>query len=101
MIVQRGNGTYSHEAAAKYLAEFNLNTHMAHYVAKKLHLRPNDILDTWGVAELLVAYGQYQNEDAAERYAEWKARYASDHKAIPPQPKKYAVRFIGLKELRE
>lgn len=85
----------------RYLAEFNLNTHMAHYVAKVLHIRPNEILDTWGVPELLVAYGQYQNEDAAERYANWESFYGSKKGATPPKPRKYAVRFIGVREMQE
>ena len=72
---------------------------MAHYVGKVLHIRPSEILDTWGVAELIVAYGQYANEAAAENYAVWKAHNTKDYKA--PKPREYAVRFIGLRELQE
>ena len=41
---------------------------MAHYVGKTLNIRPNEILDTWGVPELIVAFGQYANEVAAQNY---------------------------------
>ena len=73
---------------------------MAHYVSKVLHIRPSEILDTWGVAELIVAYGQYMNETAMENYRSWEAM-TSKHTGPPPPPKKYAVRFIGVRELRE
>ena len=45
---------------------------MAHYVAKKLHLRPSDILDHWGVCELIVAYGIYANEESMKHFYEIK-----------------------------
>lgn len=84
----------------KYFADFDLYTYMAHFVAKTLHIRPNEILDTWGVPELLVAYGQYANELADENYQQWKAVHLPDRETKKP-PKKYAVRFIGLRELEE
>ena len=46
---------------------------MAHFVAKELHQRPNDILDHWGVPELIVAFGQYANERSNQNYEEWKS----------------------------
>ena len=73
---------------------------MAHYVGKLLHIRPSEILDTWGVAELLVAYGEYANEAANENYETWKAYNLPQPKNKVP-PKKYVVRFIGLKELED
>lgn len=39
---------------------------MAYFVAKELNLRPIDILTTWTVEELLVAYGVYSNQKSAE-----------------------------------
>lgn len=75
-------------------------TSMAHYVGKVLHIRPNEILDSWGVAELIVAYGQYANEVADENFQSWKSIHMpSKDKNIPP--KRYAVRFIGVKELED
>ena len=74
---------------------------MAHFVGKILHIRPNEILDTWGVPELIVAYGQYANELADENYQQWKSAddakkgIKKDH--IPPR--RYVVRFMGLREL--
>lgn len=73
---------------------------MAHFVAKILHMRPNDILDGWGVPELIVAYGQYANEVADENYQGWKTRQRAKTKGWePPEPKRYIVRFIGVKEM--
>jgi len=88
------------EAQKNYFADFNLYTHMAHYVGKVLHIRPNDILDTWGVPELIVAYGEYVNEMADEQFKQWKAQN-SPHKGPPPPPPRYIVRFIGVKELED
>lgn len=73
---------------------------MAHFVAKHLHLRPNDILDKWGVPELIVAYGEYANEIADENFKNWKASM-DRKKGPPPMPKRYVVRFIGPKELED
>ena len=72
---------------------------MAHYVGKTLHIRPSEILDTWGVAELIVAYGQYANEVAAENFQTWKVHNTKGYE--PPRPREYAVRFIGVRELQE
>lgn len=75
---------------------------MAHFVGKQLHIRPNDILDTWGVAELIVAYGEYANEIADENYKSWKSSQAAKRKGyVPPQPARYIVRFIGMRELED
>ena len=69
---------------------------MAHYVGKELRIRPNEILDTWGVPELIVAYGEYANETAYENYMQ---HHYMNSEEKPPAPKKYAVRFIGVREL--
>lgn len=65
---------------------------MAHFVAHELHLRPNEILDTWGVAELIVAFGQYANEKSSQSYEEWK-QLDSQTRAKVMQPSKYTVYF--------
>ena len=65
---------------------------MAHYVAHELHLRPNEILDTWGVAELVVAFGQYANEKSSKNYEEWK-QLDAEQRAKVKQPSKYIVYF--------
>lgn len=70
---------------------------MAHYVGKLLHIRPSEILDTWGVPELLVAYGEYANEAANEAYQAWVARNTKNHK--DERPPKYIVQFIGVDEI--
>lgn len=74
----------------------NIYTHMAHYVGRMLHLRPNSVLDTWCVPELIVAYGEYANEMAERNFQTWKAGSRKD--ASPPR---YIVRFIGLDERPE
>lgn len=65
---------------------------MAHFVAKELHLRPSDILDHWGVAELIVAFGQYANEKSSKNYEEWK-QLDKETRAKTMQPSKYIVYF--------
>lgn len=69
---------------------------MAHYVAKTLHIRPNEILDNWGCAELLVAYGEYMNEQALENYNSWNSVYGPNKGKTPPKPKKYIVEFVYI-----
>ena len=67
---------------------------MAHYVGKVLHIRPNEILDTWGVPELIVAYGQYANEVSQENYEEWTHMDAASRGG--ERPEKYIVKFYGI-----
>ena len=69
---------------------------MAHYVGKTLHIRPNEILDTWGCAELLVAYGEYANEVSQENYEIWKS---GDKKG--KRPDKYHVEFFTIEDLED
>ena len=71
---------------------------MAHFVGKELHIRPNEILDSWGVPELIVAYGEYANEMAYQSYMEYFYTHSEEK---PPTPRKYAVRFISVRELEE
>ena len=86
-----------HEADG-YFAEFNLYSGMAHYVGKVLHIRPNEILDTWGCAELLVAYGQYMNEVSEQNYEEWRHLPAESR---GEKPEKYAVKFLSDNRLED
>lgn len=65
---------------------------MAYYVAKVLHQRSSEILDTWGVAELIVAFGQYANEKSSQNYEDWK-HLDSETRAKTMQPSKYIVYF--------
>ena len=73
---------------------------MAHFVGKILHIRPNEILDTWGVPELIVAYGEYANELADRNYRQWKDLSPETRSKIE-KPPKYIVRFIGIDEMGE
>ena len=69
---------------------------MAHYLAKVLHQRPNDILDNWGVPELIVAFGQYANEQASQNYDTWKS-LDSEQRAKHKQPNEYIVYFHDIR----
>lgn len=73
---------------------------MAHFVAKTLHIRPNEILDTWGVPELIVTYGEYANELAQKNYAEWKQLDPKQRMKVE-RPPEYAVKFQGVIEIPE
>lgn len=65
---------------------------MAHYVAHELQQRPSEILDKWGVPELIVAFGQYANEKSMQNYEQWK-NLDSKTRATTMQPNKYIVYF--------
>lgn len=80
-----------------FFADLDIYTSMAHFVGKTLHIRPNDILDNWGVAELVVAYGQYSNEITSKNYEEWK-RLDSHTRFKVEKPDKYNVEFYGTLE---
>ena len=81
------------ESRAKdYFANLEIYTHMAHYVAKELHMRPNEILDTWCVPEMIVAFGQYANEHSNQNYEDWK-HLDSETRGKIAQPSKYIVYF--------
>lgn len=55
-------------------------------------MRPNEILDTWGVAELVVAFGHYANERASQQYEQWKD-LDTESRAKTKKPKQYIVYF--------
>lgn len=78
----------------------NIYTQMAYYVAKTLHLRPNSVLDDWTAPELIVAYGEYANEETQKHYQEWK-QLDSKMRSSVPQPPKYIVYFHGEKEWQQ
>lgn len=73
---------------------------MAHYVAKVLHQRPNDIMDKWGVAELIVAFGEYANEESEKNYQDWKS-LSTEARAKTEKPSRYTVRFVNTNESEE
>lgn len=88
------------KSADDYFANLNLYSQMAHFVGKVLHIRPNEILDTWGVPELIVAYGQYANEISRQNYEEWKSLDAEARGKIGVVDE-YAVEFYGLDKLED
>lgn len=67
---------------------------MAHYLSGKLHIRPTEILDTWSVPELLVAYGTFANDDAQKNFSDWKNLDPKERAKIS-RPKEYVVYFVG------
>lgn len=102
MIVRKAteNNRTVDEEKAEYFAKFNIYTSMAHFVGKTLHIRPSEIMETWGVSELIVAYGQYMNEISYQNNIDWHSIY--DEVKIRPQcPREYSVRFISVDEMRE
>lgn len=68
---------------------------MAMFVAEVLHIRPNEILDTWNVPELLVAFGNYANEKARQNFAEWEGLDPKQRIKVE-RPPEYAVKFLGV-----
>lgn len=68
---------------------------MAHYVAKILHIRPGEILDEWGVPELIVTFGIYANEQSKKKYEEYKQLDVKT-RASMDKPEEYAVKFLGV-----
>jgi hypothetical protein len=70
---------------------------MAYFVAKKLHLRPNEILNHWGISELIVTYGIYANEDSQKNFYEVQ-EYNKTSKKKMQLPKMYAVKFYRSKK---
>ena len=82
------------KAREEFFAEMSLYTNMAYYVAKTLHMRPNDILDGWTGAELAVTFGEYANEEAYRNYQEWK-QLDTKTRATIKMPPKYIVFFHG------
>ena len=68
---------------------------MAFFVGEVLHIRPNDILDNWGCAELIVTFGHYANERAQRQYEQWK-QLDSDTRAKTPKPNEYIVKFHDI-----
>lgn len=78
-----------------FFAHFDLYNHMAYFVAKVLHIRPGEILDTWSAPELTVAYGHYANEISRKNYETW-ASYDSSIRGKIERPEKYNVKFYGV-----
>ena len=68
---------------------------MANYVAKILYIRPSEILDTWGVPELIVTYGHVANEQSQKNFEEWKS-LDPKQRVKYPRPPEYAVKFLGV-----
>jgi len=73
---------------------------MAHYIGQILKIRPNHILDTWGVAELLIAFGTYKNEETYKNFLEWKSLNQESKKKIK-KPKEFAVLFYTAEDLKD
>ena len=83
-----------------YFAKLDIYSHMAQYVGKILKMRPNEILDNWGVAELIVTFGSYRNEESYQNYLEWKALDMETKKKVK-RPEPFAVKFYTNEDLKE
>lgn len=82
------------EASEDFYEKFDLYVSMAHFVGKTLKIRPNEILDGWGVPELVVAYGHYANEITSQNFEQWKSLDTKTRIKVG-KPSQYAVRFHG------
>jgi len=70
---------------------------MAYFTAKKLGIRPSEILDEWCTPELIVTFGEYANEDSARAYDEWKQLDRQQRSKVSA-PKEYIVKFHNINE---
>lgn len=75
---------------------------MAYFVAKELNMRPTDILETWTVEELMVAYGYYANRHSAEYLESIPQKEWGKQK---PKPltwlDRWAVLFVSEEQVEE
>ena len=92
--------TESSDGEATYFVKLDIYSHMAMYVGKILSMRPNDILDHWGVAELIVTFGTYRNEESYQNYLEWKSLDVETKKKVK-RPEAFAVKFYTNEDLNE
>lgn len=69
---------------------------MAHFVAKELKVRPYDILTTWTVEELMVAFGEYANAHALEAWEMMDAKERRKKGKIWTD--RWAVLFVPLED---
>jgi len=83
-----------------YFTKLDTYGHMAQYVGKILKMRPNDILDNWGVAELIVTFGTYRNEESYQNFVEWQALSIETKKKVK-RPEAFAVKFYTNEDLNE
>ncbi len=90
------NTDISNAKESEYNVRLGLYNSMAHFVGKTLHIRPNEILDTWGVAELVVAFGYYSNEISQQNYEQWQEMDATQRAKHSELGRRYNVKFIGL-----
>ncbi len=72
---------------------------MALYIAEKLNLDPQDILE-WHHSKLITVFGYYANNQSAENYKYW-LELPPDRKKGKTPPKKYIVRFLNSTQLEE
>lgn len=70
-------------------------TQMAMDVGKILKKRPNEILETWGVAELIVTWGYYMDEKIKESYETYKNLDAKE-RGKQKNPMQYMIKFAGF-----
>lgn len=80
---------------------------MAYFVGKELHIRPYTIMTEWTCEELLVAYGHYANQHAAENYAMISPKDRATHKDADGRPApltwldRWAVLFVTPEQMEE
>lgn len=93
-----GDSSVEEELEEDYYAHFTIYHRMAYFLAKELHIRPGEILETWSAPELAVAYGEFANDIARKNLADWNALDAQTRNKLE-RPKKYNVKFYGVTEI--
>lgn len=75
---------------------------MAYFVAKELGMRPTEILNTWCVEELMVAYGHYINSKSAEYVESVPQKEWATHKPDPiTWLDRWAVLFVSPDQVKD
>lgn len=97
-MAEKGTGSSANNELPVFFDINSQTQDMAFYLAYKLKLRPNEILDTWGMPELIVAYGHYMNIDSYSNYKRWES---DDKKTRGKMPQKVAVKFITHEMLED
>lgn len=74
---------------------------MAYFVAKELHMRPTEILNTWTCEELMVAYGEYANHHSNEYVEMTPKKEWAKHKPPITWLDRWAVLFVDKQQMAE
>lgn len=74
---------------------------MAYFVAKELHMRPSEILNTWTCEELMVAYGEYANRHSNEYVEMTPKKEWAKHNPPISWLDRWAVLFVDKDQMAQ